>query len=696
MSAPRPASAPSVPPASRLRRGALTFTLLTVAGLAGLFALGARDGAPLRLADLHVGFLLLALGAALADVVLGGLRFQIFIRRIRERSPLWLPVRADLAGRFIGAVTPSQSGGGPAQVFVLHRGGIPVPEALSLLLVNLISTLVFILLAGGFSAWLFRDHFGEGALLRLFQYGFAVVLGVLALMVVALVRPELVSRPLERLARRAGEGPDRRPTPLRRAAALLVDSLEQYRVACRRFVRVHPWLPAASFALTALIYVNKFGLAWLVMRGLGVERDFATTVALLALVHFCVFLAPSPGGSGIAEVATGAFVSILIPGSLAGPFTLVYRLLIVYLPAAAGAFFLLAELGPRRLRAPLGVRRAPALGLALAMGLGAAEANAEPRPSCPLCGRGVRATTPLLREEVEAAARSLAARNRRELDRIGALLREGRLGPPASREALARAQLLARMALANWYSFLLPFVADRERVRTVRPEAIAPVASRYCEALVVPMPRLRELRLGRGYVCARYDLGGPDEEGWTDFGGRSLRYRVGERAVGTGVQRMLGLDWGSLGMGQVEVLVEEHYGFRLAETRLTDDEGNRCDLFLALDVTGGWVRRYGIHRPAAFAFWTTHPRADAPYVPRTPRVGSAIYLPGLRLGLPLLPDIEFDDLRVLALPMPFLDADDLRRGVLPAWLASDGETSLSAWTSEGPLPAALRAYFPDR
>ena len=108
-------------------------------------------------------------------MVLGGLRFQIFIRRAHPRSPLSLPIRADLAGRFVGAVTPSQSGGGPAQVFVLHRGGIPVPEALSFLLVNLISTLVFFVLAGGLSAWVFRDHFGDGALWSLIQYGFVVV-----------------------------------------------------------------------------------------------------------------------------------------------------------------------------------------------------------------------------------------------------------------------------------------------------------------------------------------------------------------------------------------------------------------------------------------------------------------------------------------------------------------------------------------
>ena len=168
-------------------------------------------------------------------------------------------------------------------------------------------------------------------------------------MVTALVRPDS-SRGPSRVWPDAPPPHGRPRTLPGRVAALLVASLEQYRLACHRFVRQNPWLPVASFALTVLIYLNKFGLAWLVMRGLGVERDFALTVALMALVHFCVFLAPSPGGSGIAEVATGAFVSILLPGSLVGPFTLVYRAADRVRPAAAGAVLLLAELRPRRRR----------------------------------------------------------------------------------------------------------------------------------------------------------------------------------------------------------------------------------------------------------------------------------------------------------------------------------------------------------
>jgi hypothetical protein len=169
---------------------------------------------------------------------------------------------------------------------------------------------------------------------------------------------------------------------------------------------------------------------------------------------------------------------------------------------------------------------------------------------------------------------------------------------------------------------------------------------------------------------------------------------VGGREAGGVVQRMLGLDWGSAGMGRVEVLVEERYGLRLVERHLTHEDGSRFDLFMALGVSGAWVRRCGMHQPAACAFWATRPYDEPPYVPRAPRVGSAIYIPGLKFALPLLPDIDLDDLRQLGLPMPFLEVEDLRRGALPSWLPSDDGLTLLGWDSEGPLPPHLGAYLP--
>jgi uncharacterized protein (TIRG00374 family) len=705
----------------RLASGALAFASLTVAGLAGVFAVNtSRAGGMPRAWELHAGFLVAAVAGALLDVVLAAARYQIFLRLVPPGGSLRLPIRADLAGRFLGAVTPSQSGGGPAQVFVLQRAGVPIPAALSLLAVNLLATLAFFLVAGGLAAWWLRDRLGPGVLRVLVRYGFTAVLTVFVAMVLALVRPDLVARPVGWIAHHlGGPGGGRGPAVLEAAARRLASSLDQYRTACRRFTRERPLLPAASFLLTAAMYLNKFTVAWFVLRGLGSDCELGATVGLVALLHLGVFMAPTPGGSGIAEMATGTAVSALAPDHLIGPFTCTYRLLVVYLPAAAGAVVLLGEIGrrarrpralapgawgrPRRSRSPrVTVAR---LGLVLAGGLavptGLADARVPAPPDvctanrCPLCMGTAPSATPLPGERLESMAERLAAANRRELDRIDALLRSGALGPPQSHAACRRAQLLARLTLANWYAFMAPLALDPVHVWSVEPQALEAVAARFCEATVVPPPRLHELRLGRGRVCARYDLSGPDEEGVSVLGGRQLRHRLRELRLDGASRRVLILEWQSAGAGKVELLLGEHYGFRLGRHEVGDGEA-LLDLFVALEVEGGWVRRFGVHRPAAFAFWATRPPREPPYLPPAPRVGSAIYLPGLVFRLPLLPDFELQDLRILALPMPLLEVQDMRRGALPSWLGRTGDLTLDSWTSLGNAPAALHERCPDR
>jgi hypothetical protein len=339
-------------PRRRMIRGFATFLVLTAAGLAALYHFTAEGDGGQVLASLSAGFVALAVLSAVADLLIGAVRYQIFLRRTRPGTSLWLPIRADLANRFLGAVTPSQTGGGLAQVFILWRGGIPVPDALSFLLINFLSTLVFFLAAGGVTAWIFRERFPEGGIHLLVRYGFVAFAVCLVAMLVGLFRPDWLARPMAWSARRL-EGREGLASRLaHRCSQALAESLDSYRAACTRFIHDNPILPVLSFALTVVLYLNKFTLAWLIMRGLGVHGDYVTTLAVQALLHFVLFVAPSPGGSGIAEIGTGALMALLMPSHLLAPFTLAYRFFLLYLPAAAGGLVLLKALGPDKALAP--------------------------------------------------------------------------------------------------------------------------------------------------------------------------------------------------------------------------------------------------------------------------------------------------------------------------------------------------------
>jgi uncharacterized protein (TIRG00374 family) len=360
---------------SRIGRGVAGFAALTVAGLGTLFVFTLQGQFSEVVRNLSFGFMALAAAGTVLDLVIGALRYQIFLRRIRPGTSLWLPIKADLAARFSGAVTPSQTGGGPAQVFVFYKGGIPIPEALSFLMINFLSTLVFFLSAGGFTAWLLRDHFPQGAVSYLIQWGFLVFVVGLCFMLLGLARPEVFVRLLTAVVRRL----DGRTSGLGRIAGrvghVLLDSADRYEDTCKKFTREAPELLVMSLLLTVVLYLNKFTVAWFVMCGLGIHGDFGTTLAVQALLHFILYVAPTPGGSGIAELSTGALMAILMPTHLLGPFTLAYRFFLLYLPAAVGAVVLMRTLGSSPARRPAPVGAVATMTVAALLGVFAAPAD---------------------------------------------------------------------------------------------------------------------------------------------------------------------------------------------------------------------------------------------------------------------------------------------------------------------------------
>jgi hypothetical protein len=250
------------------------------------------------------------------------------------------------------------------------------------------------------------------------------------------------------------------------------------------------------------------------------------------------------------------------------------------------------------------------------------------------------------------------------------------------------------VSLPNLYHYLFRFADDPDRVYETGPESLARVAAEFVESLLFPVARLQRVRMGGGRGCARYDL---DEEvaGWTTVGGIARRFRVTDVEIEGRRHRVLVIAYQSAAAGSAEILVAEHYSFEVARVR---DPGPPApyDLFVVRSLEGVWVRHHGVHRPEAFAYWVSRAEPSAAPNSRTPLAGVRVYFPGLRFELPsILPDIDLEDLRTLALPMPFLPTSYVRGQGRPSWLEAVGGVGFEDWVGVGPLPAGVRARFPN-
>jgi len=112
-----------------LQRGVVLFLLFTAAGFGLIFILNKDLNVYESISYLrHVrsSFLPVLFSLMLLDWSLGAYRLYIFAHNVNSKVSFWDCFRANLANMFMGGVTPSQTGGGAAHLYILNRAGLPL------------------------------------------------------------------------------------------------------------------------------------------------------------------------------------------------------------------------------------------------------------------------------------------------------------------------------------------------------------------------------------------------------------------------------------------------------------------------------------------------------------------------------------------------------------------------------------------
>lgn len=324
--------------AGPLRKGALLLFILSFGGIAVL-VVAAGGGESLRAFEalspfyIAAGLLLVAV-----DLFLGALRNHIFVRRIKPGTGFMLSFRANAANMFMGAVTPSQGLGGPAQLAVLNLGGIPFGAAVSVSVLNFVGTILFFG-TGVAAALLFFQKWIVSGSIRTILWGCAgLFLVALLLLSAAIFKPSLIKRLFLLFNGFLKRIPWAGRKKLEAIEELFLRKVDEYHRWCLEFLFKRPGVVLLSILLTVALYMNKFTISWLIARGLGLDPAWGAMFSSLYLITFISYFAPSPGAGGIAEVATGVLLASLIPGGFLPLFTLLNRMFILFIPAGIGFF----------------------------------------------------------------------------------------------------------------------------------------------------------------------------------------------------------------------------------------------------------------------------------------------------------------------------------------------------------------------
>lgn len=326
-----------------LRRGFEIFVLGSLIGFGALLYYSKDfDGFLAAIPRIQWLWVLAGLGLASMDWFGGGLRLWVLARHIHPDPSFKGLVLAGGMGAWAAYLTPLQSGNAPMTIYTMKRHGMPVPIALTLVLMSFVATVAFFGIAGPLAIF-----FGAGKSLG--QHGvvlgislydlFLASLGIFVLLFGALIVLVIWPRALHRLLRTVIGFVGRRSSRVAGRLTQIELGIDQAHDAMAKFNTPRGWLALLwATIISGPSHANKLLAGYVALRAIGIEANFVDVLLLQTLITFLLyFFAPTPGGSGIAELLSAAVMSIYVPRPLTALYTLLWRLVISYFTIIAGS-----------------------------------------------------------------------------------------------------------------------------------------------------------------------------------------------------------------------------------------------------------------------------------------------------------------------------------------------------------------------
>jgi uncharacterized protein (TIRG00374 family) len=325
-------------------KGVFWFALITVVTIAGVFFYSNTGNTVKALSHISYKYIAICFVMIFADLMMGSWRNHIYIQKLNPAVSHWVSFRANVANMFMGAVTPAHGGAGPAQIYVYTSNGVSFINAFTVSLINMGATLIFMPLAGFVAIMLMDTSVVSGIVPSMLKYGFTFFLLFLMAFLLAFWKPVWMGMIIRKLANALSSVFPRRREKLSRWAENSYQSISKYQQTCSVIVRQHPFLFPLSLIITTFLYMNKYCMQYVILLGLGVNADLIQVISIQILIQFLIYFAPSPGGSGFAEVSISTLFARIVPQTILPIFTLLQRSFLLFFPAIIGAYVVISLL----------------------------------------------------------------------------------------------------------------------------------------------------------------------------------------------------------------------------------------------------------------------------------------------------------------------------------------------------------------
>jgi uncharacterized protein (TIRG00374 family) len=326
-----------------LRRGLELFAVISLAGVVVVLVVYGQNVETVVQALLHLrwGWMVVGLGLASMDWIGGGTRLWVVARHVHP-GVRWLDmVIAGGMSAWAAYLTPFQSGAGPTMMWVMRRGGVRLPEAMTSTFMTFVATVAFFALAGPLAIYLGagKSLARHNLVLGITYYGLfrtsLTIFGVLGvIMLVAMVFPAWLRDRVQWLAGRL----ERRSARIAARIEMLRAGIDRAHECLVTFGSPRGWLALLwAVLLSAPSHANKLLAGYVALRALGIPANFVDILLLQTFITFLLYFAPTPGSAGLAEFLSAAVMQIYVGPAQLPSYALIWRFINSYATVIAGS-----------------------------------------------------------------------------------------------------------------------------------------------------------------------------------------------------------------------------------------------------------------------------------------------------------------------------------------------------------------------
>ncbi len=269
-----------------------------------------------------------------------GLRLYYTLRALGYRIPKSAMTKLVFINIFFSNITPMATGGGFAQVWFLHRHGVPIGRATAATTIRTVLAIffifsltpVFLLTLAPLQNEAFISDIGGALAVFIVLY--------LAFFAIVLLRAHWLIGPLSKLFHglhklhlMSESRHQRWQYKARREMLRFSRSFAEYCRGSKSAI-------ALSVFFTAVFLISLFSFPALLMWGLGYDINYLVSLGLLVVTTFIMYFAPTPGASGISEGVFGSFFNEILANNHLLLVTFSWRFLTIYLGMLIGLIVL--------------------------------------------------------------------------------------------------------------------------------------------------------------------------------------------------------------------------------------------------------------------------------------------------------------------------------------------------------------------